>query len=224
MSGRGYLPVPPKPAIGTPPVQYNSDGDAVLDPRLAEMLGSAGDGSGRPTHVRKEAPWHGKNDGFDDPPHTLLIHVEAQEAQEAWAAARRAENARNEISPSLQPLTPEEAAKARKSVLAANLVATPLRAPASPREALLTEATQLITGDRNKSYGSPTENFQNTADLWNVQFKHLLKDGAKFTAAHIAQAQIQLKMARMVAQPKRDNYLDVAGYAACGWECEEQTQ
>jgi uncharacterized protein DUF6378 len=89
-----------------------------------------------------------------------------------------------------------------------------------PRVTLLNEAAQLITGDRNKSYGSPTQNFQNTADLWNVQFAHLLRDGAKFEAAHVSQAMMQLKLARMIAQPKRDNYLDIAGYAACGWEAE----
>lgn len=93
----------------------------------------------------------------------------------------------------------------------------------TPREALLQEAAGLIVGDRNQSYGSPTENFQNTADLWTVQFGHLLKEGARFTGAHIAQAQMQLKLARMIAQPKRDNYLDLAGYAACGWECEEDS-
>lgn len=88
------------------------------------------------------------------------------------------------------------------------------------RAALLREAEKLITGDRNQSYGSPTENFSNTAALWNVMFNHLLKDGAQFTAAHVAQAMCQLKLARMIAQPKRDNYLDLAGYAACGWETE----
>jgi hypothetical protein len=101
--------------------------------------------------------------------------------------------------------------------------AKPEPLPVPPRSTLLFEAEGLITGDRNASYGSPTENFQNTADLWTTQFKHLLKDGARFTAAHIAQGMMQLKLARMVAQPKRDNYLDLAGYAACGWECEEET-
>lgn len=95
--------------------------------------------------------------------------------------------------------------------------------PKPARSNLLFEAEGLITGDRNASYGSPTENFQNTADLWSIQFKHLLKEGARFTAAHVAQAMMHLKLARMVAQPKRDNYLDLAGYAACGWECEEDS-
>jgi hypothetical protein len=89
----------------------------------------------------------------------------------------------------------------------------------TPREAILTEAAGLITGDRNKTYGSPTENFSNTAALWSVQIGHKLTE--PLTAAEVAQLMVQLKMARMIAQPKRDNFVDAAGYIACGWECEE---
>lgn len=91
------------------------------------------------------------------------------------------------------------------------------------RGALLREAEGLITGDRNKSYGSPTENFTNIADLWNVQFRHKLKDGDKFTPVDVAVAMIHVKQARLVAQPKRDNFTDIAGYAACGWEAQSET-
>lgn len=92
--------------------------------------------------------------------------------------------------------------------------------PIPPRALLLQEAEKLITGDRNKTYGTPTQNFQNIADLWNVQFGHLLKDGVKLNGAHVAQALCHVKLARMVAQPKRDNFVDLAGYAACGWEAQ----
>lgn len=93
----------------------------------------------------------------------------------------------------------------------------------TPRGALLREAEALITGDRNKSYGSPTENFQNIADLWTVQFGHKLADGQGFTAPDVAVAMIHVKQARLMAQPKRDNFVDIAGYAACGWEAQEAT-
>jgi hypothetical protein len=88
-----------------------------------------------------------------------------------------------------------------------------------PRVSVLTEAASLITGDRNKTYGSPTENFANIAALWNVQIGHKLT--TPLTAADVAQLMVQVKMARMIAQPKRDNYVDAAGYLACGWECED---
>jgi hypothetical protein len=89
----------------------------------------------------------------------------------------------------------------------------------SPRAEVLREAETLITGDRNVTYGTPTENFERIAELWNTQFAPMLLH--PFTAAQVAQAMMHVKLARMVTQPKRDNYLDLAGYAACGWECEE---
>ena len=90
------------------------------------------------------------------------------------------------------------------------------------RGAVLREAESLITGDRNQSYGPPTENFTNIADLWNVQFKHKLKPGQRFTATDVAVAMIHVKQARVVAQPKRDNFVDIAGYAACAWETQAE--
>ena len=95
----------------------------------------------------------------------------------------------------------------------------------TPRAEVLREAEQLITGDRNETYGTPTQNFTNIAGLWNIQFRHLLKDGMEFSATDVALAMVHVKMARMVAQPKRDNFVDLAGYAACGYEAlgEEKT-
>lgn len=90
--------------------------------------------------------------------------------------------------------------------------------PKTPRRELLEEAADLIDGDRNVSYGSPTQNFENIAELWNVRFAHMLKDGAKFSAADVADAMILLKVARNIAQQKRDNWADIAGYAGCGYE------
>lgn len=93
---------------------------------------------------------------------------------------------------------------------------------ATPRGKILREAEGLITGDRNKNYGSPTENFDTTAALWNAQLGHKLKPGQVFTATDVALLMVQLKMARLkTSTSKRDHYLDIAGYIACGWECQE---
>lgn len=94
----------------------------------------------------------------------------------------------------------------------------------TPRGKILREAEGLITGDRNQTYGSPTQNFQNTADMWNVLLRHKFKDGEKITPTDVANLMVALKLARMVAQPKRDNFVDIAGYAACGWETVEDSQ
>lgn len=86
------------------------------------------------------------------------------------------------------------------------------------RESVLFEAANLITGDRNKTYGSPTQNFQDTAQLWNIVLKHKLIPGLELDATDVAKLMIALKLARMAAQPHRDNWVDIAGYAGCGYE------
>lgn len=88
----------------------------------------------------------------------------------------------------------------------------------TPRRELLAEADKLVHSDRNATYGEPTQNFQDTAALWNIQFSHKLSE--PFTAEDVAKAMIGLKLARMKAASKYDNWVDIAGYAACGWECE----
>lgn len=109
------------------------------------------------------------------------------------------------------------------TTLANNMVlVTKPKPEVTPRGKILREAEKLITGDRNKNYGSPTENFDTTAALWNAQLGHKLKPGESFTATDVALLMIQLKMARLkTSTSNRDHYLDIAGYVACGWECQE---
>jgi hypothetical protein len=88
------------------------------------------------------------------------------------------------------------------------------------RETILETAKKLVTFDRNKSYGAPEKNFENTAKLWTAQLGHKLKDDEEFTATDVAILMTQLKLARMIAAPKADNFADAIGYLACGVECE----
>lgn len=91
--------------------------------------------------------------------------------------------------------------------------------PADPeRVQVLREAAALITGDRQADYGPPAVNFQRIADLWTVQAAAVLKDGAKFDPVLVALLLLQLKMARAVQSPKRDTFVDAAGYAALAAE------
>lgn len=90
----------------------------------------------------------------------------------------------------------------------------------TPREELLAEASALITGDRNKTYGSPTQNFQDTAEIWTALLRHKLAPGEAIQPGEVAMLMVALKLARMKAQPKRDNWTDVAGYAGCGFEAD----
>lgn len=88
----------------------------------------------------------------------------------------------------------------------------------SPREALLLVAKNYVCGDRNASYGEPTQDFDRTADLWNAMGFRV--NGEKVQGHHIALAMISLKISRAMHAPgKYDTLIDIAGYAACGWEC-----
>lgn len=87
-----------------------------------------------------------------------------------------------------------------------------------PRADVLDEAKGLITGDRNRAYGSPTANFTNTAEIWTALLRHKLRDGEAILADEVASLMVGLKLARTVGQPKRDNWVDIAGYAGCGYE------
>ena len=88
------------------------------------------------------------------------------------------------------------------------------------REGVLDEAKKLITGDRNCSYGPPTQDFQRTADMMTALFSAKLKDGRRFKASDVAWIITLVKASRAQHSAKRDNYVDAAGYMGCGWECE----
>lgn len=87
----------------------------------------------------------------------------------------------------------------------------------TPRRKVLDEANELIHSARNVSYGPPMRNFQRIADLWNVILGEQLSE--PITSWQVADMSIAIKLARNIEQPKRDSYVDMAGYAACGWEC-----
>lgn len=93
----------------------------------------------------------------------------------------------------------------------------------SVRAKVLRAAEKMITGDRNKAYGSPAQNFQDTAKIWTVQLGHKLQPGVVIDAGEVAALMIGLKLARIKASPKLDNWEDIAGYAGCGAEADTET-
>lgn len=83
------------------------------------------------------------------------------------------------------------------------------------RVQLLHDAETIITQDRNSHYGPPTQDFTRTANLWTSYL-----DGKTTIQPHdVAAMMALLKLSRIVWSPQnRDHWLDLAGYAACGWE------
>ena len=73
---------------------------------------------------------------------------------------------------------------------------------------ILEEAQLAVYGDRQADYGNVLDNFGTTAKLWEIVL------GAKVTPEQVGLCMIQLKIARQMFKPKRDNLVDAAGYAA----------
>ena len=80
------------------------------------------------------------------------------------------------------------------------------------REALLLAAADAVR-ERGESYGKPSEHFTRTIGAVNAVFDHKLRE--PFTPADWGIVMILDKCAREQHQPKRDNMVDAAGYAAC---------
>lgn len=75
------------------------------------------------------------------------------------------------------------------------------------------EAHHIVHGDRQADYGHPREDFTRQAILWTGLLQHKLADGEYLEAEDIARCMIATKLARDVHSPKRDNRVDMAGYA-----------
>lgn len=84
------------------------------------------------------------------------------------------------------------------------------------REETLQEALKIVTKDRQNAYGTPEDNFSCIAGLWSSYL------GVPISSQQVAVLMILLKIARSKASPSYpDNYVDIAGYAACGAELVE---
>lgn len=93
----------------------------------------------------------------------------------------------------------------------------------SEREKILAEAVQTICHDRQNQYGSPEDNFNTISNFWTdyILAKQEAEQGSPFllTGEDVANMMVLFKVARTVTGTyKRDNYIDMAGYAACGGE------
>lgn len=96
----------------------------------------------------------------------------------------------------------------------------------SAREKVLLQAIEATTKQRNNTYGPPTQDFDRVANMLTaVGFRFdPLNDGGKSGGAleshHVAMIQIILKLSRATWSPEHeDHWVDIAGYAGCGYEC-----
>ncbi len=83
-----------------------------------------------------------------------------------------------------------------------------------PHESILQEAERLVNGDRQQSYGDAYDSFDRIAKMWSAY------KGIKITPKDVASMMILMKVSRSVTSSKRDNWVDVAGYAELGSQIE----
>ena len=82
------------------------------------------------------------------------------------------------------------------------------------RADILATASEYVTKDRATTHGDAEDNFRRIADLWNA---YLGVDD--ITSIDVAVMLALLKVARIRSNPTHaDNWIDIAGYAACGGE------
>lgn len=87
------------------------------------------------------------------------------------------------------------------------------------RQLLLERAIDITTENRNVAYGKPSRNFDRIAALWNVYLDMREHPDDPLSGADTAAMMILLKVARIMHDPDTvDNWTDIAGYAATGWE------
>ena len=86
------------------------------------------------------------------------------------------------------------------------------------RNDVLTQAANMVNGDRQDDYGTPEQNFERIALLWTCYLgERRLRD--EITPVDVAAMMALLKIARIASgHGKKDNWIDLAGYAACGGE------
>lgn len=91
------------------------------------------------------------------------------------------------------------------------------------RKEILKEAQKCVCGDREQDYGSPEQNFETIANLWTdyLVAAGALCDGILLEPKDVAAMMALMKIARIASgKAKEDNWVDLAGYAACGGEIE----
>ncbi len=93
------------------------------------------------------------------------------------------------------------------------------------RPEILKITHQCVCGEREDDYGTPENNFDLIGKMWTLYLKAAHPDlqsvmpNDGISALDVSMMMSLLKVARIATgRPKADNFIDLAGYAACGGE------
>lgn len=91
------------------------------------------------------------------------------------------------------------------------------------RTETLEKASICVSTDRNRTYGEPEDSFHMVAAMWTSLLSGKLQRHVPVEPHEVAACLGALKLVRAVESPEHDdNWVDLAGYAACGAECVER--
>lgn len=87
------------------------------------------------------------------------------------------------------------------------------------RAEILEQAHVCVCGEREQDYGSPERNFETIAAFWTAYLSGCGVNIDFLEPYDVAAMLALLKIARIASRnAKDDNWIDLAGYAACGGE------
>lgn len=87
------------------------------------------------------------------------------------------------------------------------------------RKVVLDGAAKAVLRDRQREHGAPENTFETHAQLWSVYLSQKSGKAINLTPGDVAAMMILFKVGRMMANSGNgDNWIDIAGYAACGSE------
>lgn len=95
------------------------------------------------------------------------------------------------------------------------------------RAEVLALAEKIVCKDRDEQYGSPEFSFTAIAELWSGYLRGAgfinSSTGPGIGPKDVAAMMVLFKIARVATgRNKADNWIDAAGYAACGGEIESR--
>lgn len=79
---------------------------------------------------------------------------------------------------------------------------------------ILHEAEKIVMGDRQTQYGTPERSFTDIGIVWSVQLGDWVP-GTPIPPHTVALMLAGMKLCREKNKPKRDNRVDLVGYALC---------
>lgn len=90
---------------------------------------------------------------------------------------------------------------------------------------ILDSAAQIVDGDREKTYGSPSKNLDAIAEMWTAWLRArglLASDAASLSFDDVACMMVMLKLARLANDPwHKDSQVDACGYMRLLERCQD---